>query len=235
MVVHDPEGAILDKCRSTIEQGLAKQLASGAITAAEAQHRRDRLSLASAMDQVAGADLVIESVYDDLELKRLTLAAAEEVIDAEAVYACNTSHLPLVDIAARAAHPERVVGLHYFAPVPKTPMVELVVPEAAADWAVDTAAAWALAQGKTVVKVKDRPGFYTTRVLTPYLGEALRLVTEGAAVPELDRALRDFGFASGPCGSSTRWASRPPPRWPGTWAGSTARVGTCPWPPGKRW
>ena len=116
----------------------------------------------------------------------------------EAVFASNTSALPIADIAARARHPERVLGMHYFSPVPKMPLLEIVVAEKTARWAVDTARAFGTAQGKTCIVVKDGPGFYTTRILAPYLNEAVKLVEEGAAVADVDRAMRDFGYPVGP-------------------------------------
>jgi len=91
-----------------------------------------------------------------------------------------------------------VVGMHYFSPVPKMPLLEIVVAEKTAGWAVDTARAFGTAQGKTCIVVKDGPGFYTTRILAPYLNEAVLLVEEGAAIEDVDRAMKDFGYPVGP-------------------------------------
>ncbi|HRY44499.1 MAG TPA: 3-hydroxyacyl-CoA dehydrogenase family protein, partial [Thermoanaerobaculia bacterium] len=90
------------------------------------------------------------------------------------------------------------VGMHYFSPVPKMPLLEVVAPKGAAPWAVATARAFGVAQGKTVIVVKDGPGFYTTRILAPFVNEAVVLLDEGAAIPDLDAALLDFGFPVGP-------------------------------------
>jgi 3-hydroxyacyl-CoA dehydrogenase / enoyl-CoA hydratase / 3-hydroxybutyryl-CoA epimerase len=91
-----------------------------------------------------------------------------------------------------------VLGMHYFSPVPKMPLLELIVAAKTAAWAVDTARAFATAQGKTVVVVKDGPGFYTTRILAPYLNEAAVVLGEGARIEDVDHALLDFGFPVGP-------------------------------------
>ena len=120
------------------------------------------------------------------------------MIAPDAVFASNTSALPIARIAAKAKVPERVVGMHYFSPVPKMPLLEVVVARKTAPWAVATARAFGVAQGKTVIVVKDGPGFYTTRILAPFINEAVVLLDEGAAIPALDAALLDFGFPVGP-------------------------------------
>jgi len=106
--------------------------------------------------------------------------------------------LPISKIAAGARHPERVIGMHYFSPVPKMPLLEIVVAEQTAAWATATAHAFGTAQGKTCIVVKDGPGFYTTRILAPYLNEAVLLVEEGARVEDVDRAMKEFGYPVGP-------------------------------------
>jgi 3-hydroxyacyl-CoA dehydrogenase/enoyl-CoA hydratase/3-hydroxybutyryl-CoA epimerase len=179
-------------------QGLRKQVRSGAITKVEAERRWSRLHMTTEIDEVGGADMVIEAVFEDLDLKRRVLAETEARVSAEAVFASNTSALPISDIAARARHPERVLGMHYFSPVPKMPLLEIVVTDRTADWALDTAWAFGTRQGKTCIVVKDGPGFYTTRILAPYLNEATLLLEEGASIEEIDSALKDFGYPVGP-------------------------------------
>jgi 3-hydroxyacyl-CoA dehydrogenase / enoyl-CoA hydratase / 3-hydroxybutyryl-CoA epimerase len=198
VVVRDISGEVLGRAARTVDDGLKRQVRSGAIRSAEADRRRSRLLLTTDLGDLAGSDLVVEAVFEDLELKRKVLAEVEAQIAPEAVFASNTSALPIADIAAGAKHPERVLGMHYFSPVPKMPLLEIVVPEAAAPWAVATARAFGVAQGKTCIVVKDGPGFYTTRILAPFLGEAVRLVEEGAAVEDVDRAMKDFGYPVGP-------------------------------------
>jgi len=198
VTVRDVADEPLAGAAKSIERGLVKQVRSGAITRNEADRRRSRLRLTPDIDALAGADLVVEAVFEDLALKRRVLAEVEAVIDAGAVFASNTSALPIADIAAEAAHPERVLGMHYFSPVPKMPLLELVVAARTSPEALATAHALGRAQGKTCIVVKDGPGFYTTRILAPYLNEAVVLLEEGARIEDVDRAMRDFGYPVGP-------------------------------------
>ena len=198
VAVRDLSDEVLGRAARSIDDGLKRQVRSGAIRRVEADRRRSRLLLTTRVDDLQGADLVIEAVFEDLELKRRVLAEVEERVADDAVFASNTSALPIGEIAAGACHPERVIGMHYFSPVPKMPLLEIVVAEKTADWATATAHAFGTAQGKTCIVVKDGPGFYTTRILAPYLNEAVLLVEEGARIEDVDRALKDFGYPVGP-------------------------------------
>ncbi len=198
VVVRDPSFEALSGAARAVDDGLKRQVRSGAIRSADADRRRSRLLLTSDVKDLEGADLVIEAVFEDLELKRRVLAEVENQVSSETVFASNTSALPIREIAAHAHYPERVVGMHYFSPVPKMPLLEIVVPEKAAPWAVATARAFGVAQGKTCIVVKDGPGFYTTRILAPYLNEAVLLVEQGARVEDVDGAMKDFGYPVGP-------------------------------------
>ncbi|MBI5486512.1 MAG: enoyl-CoA hydratase/isomerase family protein [Deltaproteobacteria bacterium] len=198
VVLRDINDDVLTSAARSIDEGLRKQVKSGALHRDEADRRRSRLLLTKSVDDLRGADIVVEAVFEDLALKRRVLAEAEEAISPEAVYASNTSALAIARVAEGAKHPERVLGMHYFSPVPKMPLLELIVAPATAPWAVDTARAFAAAQGKSVVVVKDGPGFFTTRLLAPYLNEAMIVIGEGATVEAVDGALLDFGFPVGP-------------------------------------
>lgn len=146
----------------------------------------------------AKADVVIEAVFEDLEIKRKVLAETEAVVGKECIFASNTSSLPISDIAANAQRPERVLGMHYFSPVPKMPLLEVIVTPKTADWATATAVELGIMQGKTVIVVNDGPGFYTTRILSPMLNEALLLLEEGGEIRHIDKTMRKFGFPVGP-------------------------------------
>jgi 3-hydroxyacyl-CoA dehydrogenase/enoyl-CoA hydratase/3-hydroxybutyryl-CoA epimerase len=118
--------------------------------------------------------------------------------DTETVFATNTSAIPIDNIAAKAQYPERIVGMHYFSPVEKMPLLEVIKGSKTADWATATAVELGKKQGKTVIVVNDGPGFYTTRVLVPYNMEAVRLLLEGVSIEEVDAALEAFGMPVGP-------------------------------------
>lgn len=144
------------------------------------------------------ADVVIEAVVEKLSVKRQVLADMERRIDPEAIFATNTSSIPIADIAAAAMSPGRVVGMHYFSPVPRVPLLEVVAgPQTSAD-AVATAFELGVRQGKTVIVVDDGPGFYTSRILAPYLDEAARLLAEGTPIDRLDALMMELGFPVGP-------------------------------------
>ena len=143
-------------------------------------------------------DLVIEAVFEEIATKRRVVAELEQVLPPEAVIATNTSALPIAEIASEARSPERIVGMHFFSPVHKMPLIEIVRPAAADADAVATAVAAAVALGKTPIVVSDGPGFYTTRVLSTMIGEAFTMLAEGESIEAIDHAMTDFGWPVGP-------------------------------------
>jgi 3-hydroxyacyl-CoA dehydrogenase/enoyl-CoA hydratase/3-hydroxybutyryl-CoA epimerase len=144
------------------------------------------------------ADLVVEAVFEDLKLKHEVLHDVEKVCRPDTIFASNTSSLPITDIATGSTHPETVIGMHYFSPVHKMPLLEIITHKKTAPWVVATCVEVGRRQGKTVIVVNDGAGFYTSRILAPYMNEAAHLLAEGADIAELDRALVDFGFPVGP-------------------------------------
>ncbi|HEY9723076.1 MAG TPA: 3-hydroxyacyl-CoA dehydrogenase NAD-binding domain-containing protein [Oscillatoriaceae cyanobacterium] len=198
VVIKDVSDTSLSKAAKNMFTSLSKRVRSGSLTNVEKERQWSRLRFSTDYKDLAGSELVIEAVFEKLSLKRQVLAETEAVLAPDAVFASNTSALPIHEIAAEAKHPERVLGMHYFSPVPKMPLLEIVVADKTADWALATAQAYGVAQGKTVIVVKDGPGFYTTRILAPFMNEAIQLLTAGAEIEQLDNALRDFGFPVGP-------------------------------------
>ena len=144
------------------------------------------------------ADLVIEAVFEDIAVKRNVIKELEDIVREDTVIATNTSALPIADIAKNAMHPERIVGMHFFSPVHRMPLVEVVRPEKADPKALAMVVAEAQAMGKTAIVVRDTPGFYTTRVLGFMLAEAMSLLEEGARIEDIDRAMVAFGWPIGP-------------------------------------
>ena len=146
----------------------------------------------------ASADLVIEAVFEDLELKHRVLEEVEPSIERSAIYASNTSTIPITRIAEVARNPERVVGMHFFSPVHRMPLLEVIVTAMTSPETTVSAVAYGKRLGKTVIVVNDGPGFYTTRTLSAYMNEAGRLLDEGGSIEAIDDALVDFGFPVGP-------------------------------------
>jgi enoyl-CoA hydratase/long-chain 3-hydroxyacyl-CoA dehydrogenase len=148
---------------------------------------------------LARCDGVIEAVFEDLGVKHAVIAALERVLPPTALIATNTSAIPIASIAAKAAHPERVCGLHYFSPVDKMPLAEVIPHAGTSPAAIGAAIGLAQKQGKTVILVRDVPGFYVNRCLGPYMTEGMALCVGGGVEPgALDAALKDFGFPVGP-------------------------------------
>jgi 3-hydroxyacyl-CoA dehydrogenase/enoyl-CoA hydratase/3-hydroxybutyryl-CoA epimerase len=144
------------------------------------------------------ADLVVEAVFEDLAVKQTVLREVEAATGPDCVFASNTSTIPIARIAEASAHPETVVGMHFFSPVHKMPLLEVIAAERTAPRTVVTAVAFGRRMGKTVIVVRDRPGFFVNRILTPYLNEASRLLSEGVPIDAIDRAMTGWGFPVGP-------------------------------------
>jgi 3-hydroxyacyl-CoA dehydrogenase/enoyl-CoA hydratase/3-hydroxybutyryl-CoA epimerase len=145
-----------------------------------------------------GVDLVIEAVFEDLALKRRVLAETEAATRPETIFASNTSSIPIGRIAEGARRPEMVCGMHFFSPVHKMPLLEVITTDKTAPWVVATAVAFGKRIGKTVIVVRDGVGFYTSRILGPYMNEAAHLLYEGGAIDAIDQAVVAFGFPVGP-------------------------------------
>ncbi|MFL5489846.1 MAG: fatty acid oxidation complex subunit alpha FadJ [Gemmatimonadales bacterium] len=144
------------------------------------------------------ADLVIEAVFEDLEVKRKVLAEVESVARPDAIFATNTSTIPIRRIAENARRPERVLGMHFFSPVERMPLLEVIPTEATSGDTLVTAVRFGRRMGKTVIVVADRPGFWVNRILSPYLNEAGHLLQDGVPIPVIDQAMTAFGFPVGP-------------------------------------
>jgi 3-hydroxyacyl-CoA dehydrogenase/enoyl-CoA hydratase/3-hydroxybutyryl-CoA epimerase len=144
------------------------------------------------------AELVIEAVFEDLTVKRQVFAEAEAVVGPEAVLASNTSTIPIGQIAQGARHPERILGMHFFSPVDRMPLLEVIPADGTQPSAIATAVRFGKRMGKTVIVVADSPGFWVNRILFPYLNEAGHLLAEGIPIEVIDRTIVRFGFPVGP-------------------------------------
>ena len=165
------------------------------------QQLDDMMALTGPTTEYTGfgnVDLVIEAVFEDIDLKHRVLREVEPLLPNDAIYASNTSTIPITRIAEASTRPEHVLGMHFFSPVHKMPLLEVIATSRTTKEATATAVAYGKQLGKTVIVVNDGPGFYTTRTLSAYMNEAGRLLDEGAAIDAIDRALVDFGFPVGP-------------------------------------
>lgn len=143
-------------------------------------------------------DVVIEAVFEDLPLKQQMVADVEAHFAPHTIFASNTSSLPIGDIAAQAQRPEQVIGLHFFSPVEKMPLVEVIPHPGTSETTIATTVKLAKQLGKTPIVVADKAGFYVNRILAPYINEAMRLLTEGESIERIDGSLTKFGFPVGP-------------------------------------
>jgi 3-hydroxyacyl-CoA dehydrogenase/enoyl-CoA hydratase/3-hydroxybutyryl-CoA epimerase len=171
------------------------------------KRRLTRHEMGRKMDLVSGTldysgfgrcEVTIEAVVERLAVKRAVLKEWEEAVPSSAIFASNTSTLPITEIAVGALEPGRVAGMHFFNPVHRMPLVEVIRGERTSDETVATIFALAKTLGKTPVVVRDAPGFLVNRILAPYLSEAVRLVQEGCRIEDVDAAMTEFGMPVGP-------------------------------------
>lgn len=194
--LRDKDDAGVGRGLSHVSKLLEERVKKRSLTRLEREQILARLSGTTGSKGFGRCAIVIEAVFEDLAVKQQVVRDIEEKSDA--IIATNTSSIPIAKIAEAARNPANVIGMHYFSPVEKMPLLEVIRhPRSSAD-AVATAVALGKKQGKTVIVVNDGPGFYTTRVLAPYMNEAAYLLSEGVAIERIDDALVDWGFPVGP-------------------------------------
>jgi 3-hydroxyacyl-CoA dehydrogenase/enoyl-CoA hydratase/3-hydroxybutyryl-CoA epimerase len=194
----DADHARVGKGLASIRETIRERLTKKQITR---QQFEDYMSLVGGTVDYSGfgnADLVIEAVFEDVEVKRKVLRETEAATRPQSIFASNTSTIPIAQIAAASSRPNHVIGMHFFSPVPKMPLLEVIVTPRTARDVTTTVVAYGKTLGKTVIVVNDAPGFYANRILAPYINEAGLLLDEGVAIDAIDRALMDFGFPVGP-------------------------------------
>jgi 3-hydroxybutyryl-CoA dehydrogenase len=201
VTMQDVSEAALARARAAIDGSLGRFEAKGRITAGDRAAALDRIATTGELDAAAGADLVVEAVFERLDVKREVFERLDRLAAADAVLASNTSAIPITAIAAATRRPEAVVGTHFFSPVPMMRLCELVRGLRTSDATLQRARAFAEACGKTTVTVeRDVAGFVTTRLIVAVAMEAARLVEQGViSAEELDTACKlGFGWAMGP-------------------------------------
>ncbi|TMP40025.1 fatty acid oxidation complex subunit alpha FadJ [Pseudoalteromonas citrea] len=201
-------GALV-RIKDVAQQGVSNAMNYSYKILSKRQKRRimSKAELQLTMNKITGGtdytafkhvDMVIEAVFEDLQLKQSMVADIERESREDTIFASNTSSLPISQIAAQAQRPENVIGLHYFSPVEKMPLVEIIPHAGTSDKTIARTVNFARKQGKTPIVVKDKAGFYVNRILAPYVNEAANLLLAGEPIDKIDQALVEFGFPVGP-------------------------------------
>jgi 3-hydroxybutyryl-CoA dehydrogenase len=199
-VARDVTPELGERGRARIEAFLDKRVEKGQLDVDGRAQAAALLTITTEIGDLAGCDLVIEAVFEDLAVKQELFRELEAAVSPDAILATNTSALSVTEVAAVAAHPERVVGMHFFNPAPLMPLVEIVRAERTDEAAVDAAFAFAERIGKQPVRCLDTPGFIVNRILIPLLNDCIRVIDEaGITVEDLDKAMRfGAGWPMGP-------------------------------------
>ncbi len=184
VVVQEPEAAPLERSRERIETSVARAVRGGKLDEAAAAALHERISWSRDLAALDGVDVVIEAIVEDPTVKGKVFAKLDDALSEDVLLASNTSSIPIAQIASWTRRPERVLGLHFFSPVPVMKLVEVVVALDTADAAVERAEAFAQALGKHPIRTKDRSGFIVNMLLVPYLMGAVRMYEDGFASRE---------------------------------------------------
>ena len=199
-VVREVSDAIGAKSRAGIEKVLAKGIERGKVTAEQRDSALGKLSFTTDLAQLASCDIVIEAVVEDLEMQNAMWKDLNEVCPADTIFASNTSSLTIAAMAAACGRPEKMLGLHFFNPVPLMKLVEVVRTITTSDETVETAFAFAKKLGKEPVRAKDNSGFIVNLLLIPYMLDAIRALENNVAtIEDIDKAMQlGAGYPMGP-------------------------------------
>ena len=198
VMLKDIKEETLASAKKTISDDILKKVSRKTMTQQEADTILNRVTTQLDFTGFDKADIVVEAVFEEIKLKQRIVADCEGATKPDTIFASNTSALPIAHIAANAARPELVIGMHYFSPVPKMPLLEIIKTPKTADWVTAACFELGIRQGKTCIVVNDGPGFYTTRILAPYMNECFLLLEEGCDASIIDKAMKKWGFPVGP-------------------------------------
>jgi 3-hydroxybutyryl-CoA dehydrogenase len=200
VVLRSRQQATADAMVASLERSLAKQVERGKLEETAAKEIGARVSATDDLGALKDCDLVLESVVEDLAVKKELFTQLDGIVKPEGILATNTSTLPVVELAMATERPSQVVGVHFFNPAPMMSLVEVIRPLTASDDTVEAAKAFAAGCGKDVVEVKDRAGFIVNALLFPYLNNAVRMLEAGTASrDDIDTAMKGgCNFPMGP-------------------------------------
>lgn len=196
----EPEAAGLESSRARVEGSVDRAVSGGKLAPEDAAPLLERIDYSSELDAVAGAELVVEAVFEDPQLKGPLFRRLDELLPEETILASNTSSIPIAQLASWTSRPERVLGLHFFSPVPVMKLVEVVVALDTSAEVVERAEAFVSELGKRPIRTKDRSGFIVNMLLVPYLMAAVRMYEDGFATREnIDEGMKlGCGHPMGP-------------------------------------
>ena len=200
VIIRDVDDAALARAGERIDTSLARAVRGGKLQAAEAGAVRERIELTTQLEAIGEADLVIEAVPEDAQLKLRVMGAIAAVVSDDAIVASNTSSIPIAELAQAIRRPERMLGLHFFSPVPVMSLVEVVVALDTNERTIDSAKRFVERLGKRPIETKDRSGFIVNMLLVPYLMAAVRMYEEDFASREdIDNGMKlGCGHPMGP-------------------------------------